>query len=256
MPVTVRPEFWSTSAQTLPVLALAQVIEARALASRFKNQWGNAERFLIIWWSIPLAIYAVTTPICFMALLERPISERWANVVLWGITSGVSFLVANPALSFFVAANSRTIARGVGVINRVWFSSEVRRLRKENAAQIQHVKNQRDGFKVDVEQFGRVIDESAHVLSIDESGLGKKAKQHLARGRELVASSTALYDELLDQRDAIDAFAKKRTQSRKVMSEELGELIRRAALLSQTVDEIDKVKDATEKPAPEKQSDS
>jgi hypothetical protein len=251
--VSVPSEFWATSAQTLPVLALTHVIEIRALAARWKGRWGKAQKFLVVWWSLPLLAYGVTTPVCFMALRERPVPDWWYEIVLWAIATGMAFLAINPALSFVAAANSRTIARLVASMEFVGFKARVWAVRKANAQDIRVAKNKRDGFKVDVERFATLCEVIKADPTHDEAMLAD-ATRHLTVGQDLVARSTRLYEDVLDQREKIDALVRERSQSRKDKLEDLDRLVHRAALSTQILAEIEQrsepMANITPKPLP------
>ncbi|MEV8377839.1 hypothetical protein AB0P21_34190 [Kribbella sp. NPDC056861] len=141
---TIPPEFWSTSAQTLPVLALAQILEARAIIARWgATKWNGIQRFMVALWIPPLVAYAWTTPICFNALRGVDTDQRWAQVITWSINLGMGILVLSPALNFLMIANARPLARMVTYhpIIMLKTNRSTRELLRRNEEQRQRVEN-------------------------------------------------------------------------------------------------------------------
>src|SRR5215217_811672 len=115
-PVTVARDFWATSAQTLPVLALAQVVEARSIMARWgPGKWSLLQRFQVTFWTLPMIAYAYCIPLCFRALLGEEVADYNAVIVSQSVTAGISILVGSPILEFFLAANARALGRVVTV---------------------------------------------------------------------------------------------------------------------------------------------
>ncbi|MDX6236490.1 MAG: hypothetical protein QOG10_1305 [Kribbellaceae bacterium] len=68
--------FWATSAQTMPVLALAIVVEARAVMSRWKPGERRVDKAVQgLLWRLPLLSYVVAIDVCFYALS----GTRWGT---------------------------------------------------------------------------------------------------------------------------------------------------------------------------------
>ncbi|WP_141684606.1 hypothetical protein [Micromonospora sediminicola] len=107
----IDSDFWTTGAQTMPVLALAIVVEARSIMSK----WVPGERRILkslqgLVWAAPLTVYAFAIPKCFEALAGGTVHPYWVKVISWGIALGVSSLVLNPALELLVRTNARLLA--------------------------------------------------------------------------------------------------------------------------------------------------
>ncbi|GAA0572475.1 hypothetical protein HPO96_17990 [Kribbella sandramycini] len=135
------PDFWTTSAQTMPVLALALVVEARVIVRGWvpgrDRLFKSIQGFL---WAFSLLSYAFATPACLRALAGKSVWSGWPLVIEQGIQVGIATLVVAPALELLVRANARAIAQmsphnllgyWIAVTSRVRFAPKVRRIRKK-----------------------------------------------------------------------------------------------------------------------------
>ncbi|MGN9807299.1 hypothetical protein [Micromonospora sp. L32] len=107
----VETDFWTTGAQTMPVLALAIVVEARSISQK----WVQGERRVFksiqgAIWAAPLFLYAIAIPKCFDALAGKPVDEGWTSLISFAVSLGVSALLINPALELLVRSNARVVA--------------------------------------------------------------------------------------------------------------------------------------------------
>ncbi|MFG2037529.1 hypothetical protein [Dactylosporangium sp. NPDC048998] len=104
----IQPDYWSTSAQTMPVIALAIVVEARAVMARWtpgENRWYKAFQGLI--WSVPLLGYAFAVPACFRALAGRAVWQGWDEVIDFSISAGLSALLFSAFAEFVLRSYAR-----------------------------------------------------------------------------------------------------------------------------------------------------
>ncbi|WP_328333053.1 hypothetical protein OHA70_15570 [Kribbella sp. NBC_00382] len=105
-------DFWATSAQTMPVLALAIVVEARAIMQNWvPGEDRGIKRLQGFLWGASLLIYAFSEPACFRALAGREVWSGWPDVIEQGIYLGMTTLVVAPAIEFLVRSNARGFAR-------------------------------------------------------------------------------------------------------------------------------------------------
>ncbi|MEU4714251.1 hypothetical protein AB0F73_11445 [Micromonospora purpureochromogenes] len=113
----INPDFWTTAAQTMPVLALAIVVEARSIMSTWvPGERRASKRFQGLIWGTPLIIYAFAIPRCFDALAGKSVPASWTTIISWGITLGVASLILNPAIEVLLRSNARAVARFVRVL--------------------------------------------------------------------------------------------------------------------------------------------
>lgn len=109
-----QASYWATAAQIMAVLALALVIEARAIMSRWSNEHPRViKRLQGALWAVPLAIYGIMLPRCLKALRGGHIWEGTSVVVELGISLGLGVLVLSPALDILIRANSYTVAKAI-----------------------------------------------------------------------------------------------------------------------------------------------
>lgn len=104
--------YWAAAAQTMPVLALALVIEARAIIASWPTGRLRAyKRVQGIIWTLPLLIYAVTLPVCFSAMSGNTVWAGWVEVIGLGIGGGAAALIVAPAFELLQRTNARAVAR-------------------------------------------------------------------------------------------------------------------------------------------------
>ncbi|MEU9509415.1 hypothetical protein AB0D32_24405 [Micromonospora sp. NPDC048170] len=114
-------------------MALAIVVEARAIASK----WKPGEQRLIksiqgAFWATPLTIYAFAIPNCFVALAGGKVSAYWTTVIPIAISVGVTSLVLNPALELLIRSNARIAAYIIYFSNRPKSNFKILKLRMRN----------------------------------------------------------------------------------------------------------------------------
>ncbi len=105
-------EFWATSAQTLPILALAVVVEARAIAANWipgEHRW--LKRIQVLLWGMSLGFSAIAENVCFNALAGQRVWAGWEFLIRSVVSFSLSILVLNPALEFVVRGYAGPVAR-------------------------------------------------------------------------------------------------------------------------------------------------
>ena len=107
-----QPDFWATSAQTMPVFALALIVEARVIMRGWvpgRAWFGKSLQGLV--WAISLAIYALAEPACFRALAGEQVWSGWPGLIQFGVQIGTTALLLSPAIEVIVRSNARTLVR-------------------------------------------------------------------------------------------------------------------------------------------------
>jgi len=102
----VDQNFWPVVAQTVPVLALALVIEARAFARRVARDDGESVgRVFRVYFAISTLAIAIALTVAFavaMTILARGQSnEIWVSVALYTLAPAISLVVLNPLIPLF-----------------------------------------------------------------------------------------------------------------------------------------------------------
>ena len=114
----INSDFWSTSAQTMPVLALAIVVEARAVMSKWQSKENRLLHGVLgFGWAIPLILYGLSIPQCLLALSGRKVWDGWVQVIAYSVEAGVAVLILAPASQLLVRANSRPAAYAASVVS-------------------------------------------------------------------------------------------------------------------------------------------
>jgi hypothetical protein len=110
---TVPPDYWVAVATTVPILALALVLEAREIVRRWTTStprpWRTA---LSVLWAVPLLGFVVTEYYALKAL-RGEVAPSWLPPLgELAITGAMLILVLVPALDFFlVRAQAELLAR-------------------------------------------------------------------------------------------------------------------------------------------------
>ena len=104
-------EYWATMAQVIPVAALAVVVEARALSSRWEAttpDWLRISQSAS--WAMSLLTLSVGELLAFGALRGRDVAD-WLPATLEGVVwFAFSNLFVGPALELFAKGNARPLA--------------------------------------------------------------------------------------------------------------------------------------------------
>jgi hypothetical protein len=98
----------------MPVLALAIVVEARAIIQRWADvlpTWVRTVQGVI--WAVPLLLFVVVEDVAFNELAGHSISSAWVTVAGTAISLGMGVLIFAPALDLLVRSNAWAIARGI-----------------------------------------------------------------------------------------------------------------------------------------------
>ncbi|TDU89456.1 hypothetical protein EV138_3024 [Kribbella voronezhensis] len=113
--MAIEHDFWATSAQTLPVLALAQIIEARAIMSRWSRngRFSVLQRIMMVTWAVPIIAYGYLIPSSLLALRDGAVPDYYAAIITNVVSVGVGVLILSPMLNILAYANSGAIAHSV-----------------------------------------------------------------------------------------------------------------------------------------------
>lgn len=146
------PEFWPTVATVIPVLALAIVVEARAIVAHWGER-GDIKRakairilqsILCVLWITPLILSIYLESTSFEALEDEKVSHT--AVALVGPTVGFSLavLVLAPAIELLIRTYARAFARLLLTFTRarawwkwqrnVWSARKILRIARRNVA--------------------------------------------------------------------------------------------------------------------------
>ncbi|WP_132197870.1 MULTISPECIES: hypothetical protein [Kribbella] len=110
----------------MPVLALALVIEARTIMSKWEPGRLRAYKKLQgVLWAVPLLAFALAEGICFRALAGDPVRDFWTVIIRVAIVFSMGSIIISPALEFVVRSYARPIARMAGRL--AWLTTPVRR---------------------------------------------------------------------------------------------------------------------------------
>ena len=215
----VHVDFWTTSAQTRPVLALAIVVEARAVISKWESREHRVLKgFQGAIWAIPLIIYTLALPRCFSALAGNAVSNFWVTLIQYGISAGAGALVLNPALEILVKANSRSVAILItpNLAFRIWRTRRrVRHLRRTAARLISDFRRQ----DIEVRSLRHTIDNSA-------SPSGKEVNEIRAKLGSLIDSFPGRIQRLFEIDVELGSILQESTAIRKDSLDRLEEAIR------------------------------
>jgi hypothetical protein len=114
---TVPPEYWLAVATTAPVLALALVIEARAIVRGWTTSTQRLYRTILsVVWAVPLLGFVVTEYYALKALRGEVAPSWLPSLSELAISGAMLILVLVPAVDFFfVRAQAELLARLLGV---------------------------------------------------------------------------------------------------------------------------------------------
>lgn len=107
-------QYWVTSAQVIPVLALALIVEARSTIQRWDPdfpRWLRAFQGLL--WSFPLILFALILPKCFQAISGSTIWGGYEVLVRVSIIACVNSLILAPVFEVLLTTHARVIARAI-----------------------------------------------------------------------------------------------------------------------------------------------
>lgn len=150
IPDTMLDAYWATTAQILAVLALAMVVEARALQRQWKNLpiWFQLLQSLI--WFLFLAAMAVLVPSAVEASRPDRSQPDWMpwvaeNVITWS----ASVLVLSPALVVLVTGSAGFFYTAKGVFSplrwKIWRDKHrVQKILRRHNAQVSDMQHMLD----------------------------------------------------------------------------------------------------------------
>lgn len=133
MVADVDQNFWPVVAQTVPVLALALVIEARAFARRVAQDDGESVgRIARLYFAVSTLAVAIALTVAFamaMTVLARGQSnEVWVNVAFYSLAPAIAAVVLNPLVPLFDS-----------LIGEMLHAFSGRRLEKRRQAQLSNL---------------------------------------------------------------------------------------------------------------------
>jgi hypothetical protein len=120
-------DYWATAAQVMAVLALAIVVEARAIVGTWvPGQDRILKAILGIAWTFPMAVFSVGIPACLRALSGATVWDGWPGVINSAISSAAYVVIGSPAVDFLFRSNAWLISRALAwmVGRRIVRSSE------------------------------------------------------------------------------------------------------------------------------------
>ena len=109
---TVPPEYWLAVATTAPVLALAMVLEARAIVRGWTTSTSRLYRTIqSVLWALPLLAFVVTEEYALTALRGK-VAPSWVPLLTEiAIAAALATLVLAPAFDFLFRAQAELLAR-------------------------------------------------------------------------------------------------------------------------------------------------
>lgn len=101
----ISPDFWAVSAQVVPVLALAQVIEVRAFARQMTSK--KKKFHASIWQRAAFVVYAVfvaallviSFAIAVSALATGDAGPRQASIIVYSLSVAMGLVIVTPLLA-------------------------------------------------------------------------------------------------------------------------------------------------------------
>jgi hypothetical protein len=111
----VTDQFWPITAQVIPVLALAIILEARTAIQRWPNEVPKLARITNgVLWITPLALFAVVENVAFQILAGTTRSTgTWMLLAMTAIIFSISALIIAPTLELLVRSNAWAIVGGL-----------------------------------------------------------------------------------------------------------------------------------------------
>ena len=164
----VSGEFWPVTAQVIPVLALATVLEARAIIQKWPKETPRILGSILgATWTVSLILLALTEFFAFLELADRRASTgAWVNLAQVAIALSLSVLVVNPALDLFLRSNAWIIVRGFfqvsSIISRRKIRQSLRDVDKKLAQNCTHRREaiawleRVDTFEQRIHEFGDI----------------------------------------------------------------------------------------------------
>jgi hypothetical protein len=141
----------------MPVLALAIVVEARAIMRNWVPGHNRAgKRVQGFLWGASLLVYAFAESACFRALAGEHVWSGWAMVIQQGINLGMGTLVVAPAIEFLVRSNARAVVRLSRVRHPSGFLLAIQR-RRQNA-QLRRLSEEQAKMQVQIGIYLQRID--------------------------------------------------------------------------------------------------
>lgn len=116
-------DYWATIATVMPVLALATVVEARAITSNWNFRTPRTYRLISVGlWGTTLAILTFGTNAAIRALRDLPVADWWPAVCEMAISASMGLLVLSPTLELLMKANAEGFGRVLVVAFSPWLT--------------------------------------------------------------------------------------------------------------------------------------
>jgi hypothetical protein len=108
----LNSQFWPTAAQVMPVLALAIVVEARLITSRWNDGVPQWLRFVqCVVWIGPLILFFYLEPLAFSVISGSQSTKTSVSLVIDAIRVSLGSLLIAPATELLFRSNARNIMR-------------------------------------------------------------------------------------------------------------------------------------------------
>jgi hypothetical protein len=234
-------DFWATSAQTMPVLALALVVEGRVIVRGWipgrDRAWKSLQGFL---WAFSLLTYAFAEPVCFRALAGEEVWSGWSALIQQSIQVGSAALIIAPAIELFVRSNARAFVRlsrgnlhsGLLLLVQRWrYAPRLRRISKKQKKAQTRVAG----------QLARIDTLEAWANSVEDEAERESRLAEIVQFRAEVLETRRGIEETQGEIDALTAM---------MAADRAAAQARRKELLDQHEEELERWNSKVAKPAP------
>lgn len=201
MKTAVSGEFWPVTAQVIPVLALATVLEARAIIQKWPKETPRMLRSILgATWTVSLILLAVTEYFAFLELAgSRASTGAWVSLAQIAIFLSLTVLVVNPALDLFLRSNAWVVVRGFfqvfSLISRRKIRQSLRGVDKMLAENRTH-RRETIAWLERVDTFERRIHESGDAVGDADS---QEVREMLAENKGLGSLASEMRAELEEE---------------------------------------------------------
>jgi hypothetical protein len=215
----VSDQFWPVTAQVIPVLALAIIIEARTTMQRWPADFPLwLRRVQGALWIAPLAVFAAVEPLAFNELAGQNESHAWVSTAILGISLSVGALITAPAIGLVFRTNPRAFARAFIGLAGIWPSWKIQRVSRKNAAllrEVQGLREERLSELAELDEIEQKINsskkiepkEAAEILA-ESSRLRHKVHENIKRLDESESRLVELAQKIGSSREGLNDFLK------------------------------------------------
>jgi hypothetical protein len=198
----LNPEFWPTVATVIPVLALAIVVEARAIISRW-SEYKDKKRIkiirvlqsiLCILWVTPLILSIYLETSSFDALEGGHVAHSAVSLAIPTVAIGLAVLIIGPAIELLIRSNARMIALLLLTFayGRAWWrwqlniqkSRKLVRLSERNLATTYEISAELNKLEVGLRSFNDPA--QADYVRRMRNEIGERRRSNLAHRRDMV----------------------------------------------------------------------